>query len=230
MARKSRQVGKDLSTQKRGSQQKLSAEDKDLWQMMTEDVSRLKQHDPKISPDLAPLPTQKLVEEDEMGLIVRAPDPVYFDHHDNFYPSVAPEQIGHLSEVGLQDMDKRQQERFRKGKLPIEARLDLHHMTQKQALKTLTRFIPEQRVIGHRVVIVITGKGAPVLKMSSQRNPYQDPEHIEEEGRHRGVLRDMVPVWMNSPSLKPHILAFCRAQPSDGGSGALYVMLKKWRK
>ncbi len=227
MARKSRTIGKKISGNSRTGQGNLSQEEQVLWRQMTEDVVHLKKQPDTLKPALSPLPTQTLDEEDEMGLIVRKQDPAYMDHFSEIYPDSATGQIGSLYQAGLEDMDRRQQERFRKGKLTLEGRLDLHGLTQKNALRSLMIFIPEHRSLGHRCVLVITGKGAPVLKMSTQRYPYHDSEEMQETGRSRGILRDMVPVWLSSSSLKPHILAFCRAQPQDGGSGALYIMLKK---
>ena len=44
-----------------------------------------------------------------------------------------------------------------------------------------------------------------------------------------GVLRGAVPRWLNQPTLRPKLLAFCHAQPKHGGDGALYVLLKRRR-
>jgi DNA-nicking Smr family endonuclease len=99
---------------------------------------------------------------------------------------------------------------LRRGQLPIEARLDLHGLTQEEAHRDLTRFIATSDAAGKRLVLVITGKGRP-----------------GSEGM--GVLRQAVPRWLNEPSLRGRILALTPAQPRDGGAGALYVLLRRKR-
>ncbi len=93
--------------------------------------------------------------------------------------------------------------------MAIEARLDLHGMTQAEAHGRLVAFVEGHQAAGRRCVLVVTGKGT-----------------WREEG---GVLRDAVPRWLNEPGLRPRILSFSHAQPKDGGEGALYILLKRLR-
>lgn len=102
--------------------------------------------------------------------------------------------------------DKGTETKLKKGKLPLEGRIDLHGMTQDEAHRALQRFIPAAAVSGRRTLLVITGKG----KMPTG-----------------GVLRRMVPIWLSEGSLATHVLAITPAQPKDGGDGALYVRLRK---
>lgn len=106
-------------------------------------------------------------------------------------------------------VDRRTAEKLRRGRLEIEARLDLHGMTQEEAHRALVRFIHRAQDDGARLVLVITGKGS-----------------ISGE---RGVLRAAVPRWLNEAGLRPRVLSFTWAQPKDGGSGALYVLLRRQR-
>ena len=107
------------------------------------------------------------------------------------------------------DVDTRTMERLRRGRLRPEARLDLHGLTQDKAHRALNRFIAQAQSSGVRSIIIITGKG-----------------RVSEGG---GVLRNQVPHWLNAPGIRPSILAFSPAQPKDGGSGALYVLLRRQR-
>lgn len=116
-----------------------------------------------------------------------------------------------LREGEAPGLDKRNADRLRRGLLPVEARVDLHGMTQFQARAELDRFIGRAAGAGRRCVLVITGKGA--------RSPTGE-----------GVLRAAVPAWLNHPVNRAHILAYCRAQPRDGGGGALYVLLRRRRE
>ena len=109
-------------------------------------------------------------------------------------------------------IDRANAERLKRGKHPIEARLDLHGMTQDEAHRALAGFIRAARADGKRCVLVITGRGAA-------KGPH-------ESG---GVLRSAVPRWLDEPEFRPHLLAIASAQPRDGGAGALYVMLRRTR-
>jgi len=105
-------------------------------------------------------------------------------------------------------IDRSTRRRLTQGQLPIEARLDLHGMTAAQAERHLLRFINLAVGDGKRCVLVITGKGA----------------------NNNGVLKRLVPMWLKSPPLGDKILALSQAVPSDGGDGALYVMLRRHRQ
>ncbi len=116
------------------------------------------------------------------------------------------------------DVDKATAQRFRRGDLPIDARLDLHGMTQERAHDALVEFLLRAQDRGARCVLVITGKGS----LYSGTGP-------ELQRHDRGVLKRAVPRWLNAPPLRPIILAISEAQPRHGGSGALYILLKRQR-
>jgi DNA-nicking Smr family endonuclease len=119
-------------------------------------------------------------------------------------PAPPPNPLAHGASTGI---DKRQAERFRRGKTPIEGRIDLHGRTQQEAHDDLHHFLSRAHAAGKRCVLVITGKGMTGGKI--------------------GVLRENVPRWLNEPGLRRHILAFDYAEPQHGGEGALYVLLKR---
>jgi DNA-nicking Smr family endonuclease len=120
---------------------------------------------------------------------------------------VRPHELAHGLSTGI---DKRQAERFRRGKTPIEGRIDLHGRTQQQAHDDLRAFLTRAHAAGKRCVLVITGKGMTAAKP--------------------GVLRQNVPRWLNEPGLRRHVLAFDYAERQHGGEGALYVLLKRERE
>ncbi len=105
----------------------------------------------------------------------------------------------------LAGIDRATAERVKRGRYPVEGRLDLHGMFQADAHGALGRFVPASRAAGRRCVLVITGHG----RISG------------------GVLKAAVPRWLAEPELRRHVLAIAPAQPNDGGSGALYVLLKR---
>jgi len=123
-------------------------------------------------------------------------------------------------------MDGKNAERLIRGKMEIEARLDLHGHRQDEAQKILADFIRRNHSYGKRCVLVITGKGRS-LKNAAPEEPsiggrYSIPER-------KGVLFDLVPEWLSAPELTPYVVAFSPAQPKHGGSGALYVYLRRER-
>ncbi len=105
-------------------------------------------------------------------------------------------------------IDKRTHERFTKGEMAIDARLDLHGMTQDAAHAALLRFVERSAAAGLRCLLIVTGKGT-------------------RDGT--GVLKAQVPRWLNEAGTRPYLLAIHRARPQHGGDGALYVLLKRKR-
>jgi DNA-nicking Smr family endonuclease len=105
-----------------------------------------------------------------------------------------------------------------RGKLPVEARLDLHGMRQREAHAALRRFLKSAQGNGYRHVLVITGKGAA----ADTTKPFYKSDE-------RGVLRQAVPHWLAAPDLAPVVLSFSEAPRRLGGEGALYVRLRKGR-
>jgi DNA-nicking Smr family endonuclease len=100
-------------------------------------------------------------------------------------------------------LDRRTAARLKRGTLPIEARLDLHGMTQSEAHDALARFLARAQKHGSRAVLVITGKS--------------------------GVLHGTVPRWLDEGGNRNRIIAIRRAHAQHGGEGALYLMLRRVR-
>ena len=113
-------------------------------------------------------------------------------------------------------LDRQTARQLERGKLPVEARLDLHGMRQREAHAALRRFLKSAQGKGHRHVLVITGKGAAA---DTTRPFYESDE--------RGVLRQAVPHWLAAPDLAPVVLSYSEAPRRLGGEGALYVRLRK---
>ncbi len=114
------------------------------------------------------------------------------------------------------DMDSKAYGRLKRGKLVPEGRLDLHGMTLEEAHPALIGFILSAQARGQRLVLVITGKG-------QREDPY-DPMP-----RRRGVLKTQVPQWLKMAPLAPLVLQVSEAHIRHGGTGALYVYLRRSR-
>lgn len=119
-------------------------------------------------------------------------------------------------------LDKRSALRLQRGKTEIDGRIDLHGMTQIEARSALTGFVTNGHRHGRRCLLVITGKGRPTT--NAPNHPWGG-----ERPHEPGVIRRMVPFWLKEPPLVECVLAYSPAQPRDGGSGALYVLLKRRR-
>jgi len=136
----------------------------------------------------------------------------------------APVELDHGAVIGL---DRRKAERLRRGRLPIDATLDLHGMNRTAAHQALGGFLAISQARGHRCVLVITGKG---LGKGASKDPWSDARWGGDFGETSGgVLRRQVPLWLNQPPNRARVLAFDFAQPRHGGLGALYVLLRRTR-
>ncbi len=114
-------------------------------------------------------------------------------------------------------LDKQLARRLKRGVQGFEDRLDLHGMTQREAHAELRRFIRDAADRGCRCVLVITGKGSRSDGGSGVR------------GSAPGVLRQSAPRWLGADDLSPHVVGFEAALPKHGGTGALYVQLRRSR-
>ncbi|BFR49003.1 Smr/MutS family protein [Nitratidesulfovibrio sp. HK-II] len=101
--------------------------------------------------------------------------------------------------------------KLRAGQYSPEGHLDLHGMNALQAYEAMIGFMRAAYHKGMRTVLVIPGRG---------RN---SPDGM-------GVLREKVQAWLTHDPFKRVVLAFCTAQPAHGGAGALYVLLRKYKK
>jgi DNA-nicking Smr family endonuclease len=99
-----------------------------------------------------------------------------------------------------------------RGRAKADSVLDLHGMTQAEAHGALMAFLRRSQAAGHRLVLVVTGKGRP--------------EDALRPGD-RGILRRVVPHWLALPDARPIVLGWTEAGPRQGGSGALYIRLRR---
>jgi DNA-nicking Smr family endonuclease len=124
----------------------------------------------------------------------------------------------------LADFDRKSARKLRSGQLDIEARFDLHGLRQDEAHGALRGFLFGAYRRDQRWVLVITGKGAPVRSGWAR---FDDEAYSEER---RGVLRRLVPLWLNEPELRAIIVSYTSAGPTHGGEGALYIQLRNARR
>jgi len=112
-------------------------------------------------------------------------------------------------------LDGHTKERLKRGDGAPEARLDLHGMTQAAAHKALLSFLQKAHKKGARLALVVTGRGNP------------DKENPAWAAKPHGVLKEMVPRWLNEGEFAAFITGTAPAHIRHGGDGALYVYLRK---
>jgi DNA-nicking Smr family endonuclease len=111
----------------------------------------------------------------------------------------------------LAPLGRRERSQLSRGRKQIDARLDLHGMTQTHAHRALFGFLQRAQGEDLTFVLVITGKG----KIG-----------VESE---RGVLRRQVPQWLGLPEFRSLVVGFEEAHIGHGGEGALYVRIRRSR-
>jgi DNA-nicking Smr family endonuclease len=111
----------------------------------------------------------------------------------------------------LAPLGRRERSQLSRGRKEIEARLDLHGMTQTRAHRALAGFLQRAHLDGLTFVLVITGKG----KIGAESD--------------RGVLRRQVPQWLSQPEFRALVVGFEEAHIGHGGEGALYVRIRRSR-
>lgn len=102
-------------------------------------------------------------------------------------------------------LDQKTVRKISKGRVGIDGRVDLHGMTQLQAHDRLFRAIENAWTDHKRIILVITGKGLAG----------------------EGILRQSVPRWLNEPEFRMMVSGVSEASPAHGGSGALYVRIRR---
>lgn len=117
-----------------------------------------------------------------------------------------PAHIPIISEKPRAPQFTRAMERkLRSGDIVIDAKLDLHGMTQEEAYAALTQFVGKQVQARKKTLLIITGRGRAG----------------------EGALRNGLPQWIQTFPHSQHILSVRQAAPKHGRDGSFYVILKK---
>jgi DNA-nicking Smr family endonuclease len=174
----------------------LSEEERALWDTVAKEIKplRKKPRSGKTEPALA---------EAETTAAARAAVP------PNLLPSAKIPRATKPITPPLAPLGRRERAELSRGRKEIDARLDLHGMTQTRAHRELFGFLQRAHSDGLTFVLVITGKGRAGA----------DPE--------RGVLRRQVPQWLSLPEFRSLVVGFEEAHVGHGGEGALYVRIRR---
>lgn len=190
----------------------LSPEDRDLWDRLKMTVAPLH---PVTAPSPTPRPPDAKSATPPAGKSAHPVTPAMSPRpterpHGRAAERAAPPDLAEMR------MDHRRYEKMRRGRMTPDARLDLHGMTAHRAHAALNGFIASAHAAGHRLVLVITGKGRPT-----------DDIMLGEDGP--GVLRRSVPHWLKMAPNGSRVLQVSQAHRRHGGEGAYYVYLARRR-
>jgi len=142
------------------------------------------------------------------GKVLKREQTLTIPFHKNFH---------HTLELNTKaDIDKQTFKRFKKEEFPLEGTLDLHGLTIDSAYTAVYHFIVSSYNQNKRTVLIVTGKGL---------------EHNNQDiFEPKGSLKQIVPEWLKNDELKNMILTFIHPSPKLGGSGALYILLRRKKK
>lgn len=191
-----------MGRENRKSPTDKNSEERDLWQKVTEGIRPLKGRE---RPQTATEPKEpKLPKEPPGRPPARKPASAEANSPQQGLPVGPAAPLPHRT-----GLNKRDAERLKRGKMQIDAYLDLHGMTLAQAHQRLRSFVIKSQAAGLRCLLVITGTG-----------------RTKEGG---GALRRELPHWLAEPGLAGRVLGLEQAQPHHGGAGAYYLLLRRKR-
>ena len=165
----------------------MSEEERALWDSVARQIKPLRQK-PRAAKAAADLPPA------EMPAATKSIPPA------KSLPRAATPRAPKPEAPPLAPLGRRERSQLSRGRKEIDARLDLHGMTQTRAHSD-----------GLTFVLIITGKG----KMGAESE--------------RGVLRRQVPQWLSLPEFRSLVVGFEEAHIGHGGEGALYVRIRRSR-
>ena len=166
----------------------LTQDERVLWTMVTRSIA----------------PSREGAVTDEIETVVDKPQP---SRPQKQSPQRTPTTS---ASPALTPLSRRLRRSVARGAHDIDARLDLHGLTQSEAHAALLHFLRSASARGARLVLVITGKGG------------------RGDGE-RGVLKRQVPQWLALPEFRAFVIGFEDAHIAHGGEGALYVRIRRQR-
>lgn len=179
----------------------LSEDERALWESVAKQTKPLRKKPRAAKAHASPMIEEKVV----------AAKPATVPHHAAAKPAKllrpAPPPVPPLAPLG-----RRERSQLSRGRKEIDARLDLHGMTQTRAHHALFAFLQRASGDGLTFVLVITGKG-----------------RVSATESERGVLRRQVPQWLSLPEFRALVVGFEEAHIGHGGEGALYVRVRRAR-
>jgi DNA-nicking Smr family endonuclease len=148
-------------------------------------------------------PRPMLAEADDDALVMRKLDELV--HGDVPFDFADTEEY---IEAHVADLDRRIVARLKAGDFPVQRHLDLHGCTREEARAKVSDFLRRSQSQGLRCVLIVHGRG----KGSKDNVP---------------VLKEKLRHWLTRGAIGRRVLAYASALPFDGGTGAVYVLLRR---
>jgi DNA-nicking Smr family endonuclease len=206
-----------MDVERKSRKRLLTAEEAELWTFAMREAKALRRKERARDAAAAEDHTHANSAVNSIGTGVQRPTP---SNGRRLPPQPKlPSAAAHKSPPPLARFDERQRRRLARAAEPIDARLDLHGMRQREAHSVLRRFLLACAARGDRHVLVITGKGTRA-ELENGR------DYLAED---RGVLRRLVPQWLGEAELRGLVVSYTEASTRHGGGGALYLRLRKGR-
>ncbi len=172
------------------------------WSLEREwaDVEPLKNDQPRVNKPAEAKPM--LAEADEDVLVMR--------HLDDLVHGYTPFDFADTDEyieAAVADLDRRIVRKLRRGEYALQGHLDLHGQTKEEARLSVIDFIRAADADNKRCVLIVHGRGT------------RSKDNIP-------VLKNKLRSWLTRGAIGKRVLAFTSARPYDGGTGAVYVLLR----
>ncbi|MCE7600369.1 DNA endonuclease SmrA [Vibrio fluvialis] len=175
----------------------MSQDDFDLFQQMMGDVKPFKHDTAELKKNYSVSEAQLAKRQAAVSLSDGDPDYLSIDHA----PMIKPDDLIEFKRDGVQDGVYR---KLRLGKYPIQARLDLHRKTLKEARDEVVSFLKQCMTMDIRTVMIVHGRG--------------------EKSNPPALMKSFVANWLSQIQ---DVQCAHSAQRFHGGSGAVYILLKK---
>ncbi len=187
----------------------FKGEDLRLWALVTATV---RPHKPSRTPIVAKAPEMESVKiadmpsgQDTMTAAKPRPVPLTPFRIGDAVKPVSGFRLTRSPDIAPDQIEPRRKRRISRERDPIEARVDLHNLNAIAAEARLKAFVQQAYANDYRAVLVITGKGMA----------------------ENGILKRNAPEWLADPALSHIVAGISQAHARHGGSGALYVALKR---
>jgi DNA-nicking Smr family endonuclease len=181
----------------------MSGDNDEIFSQVMSDVVRL-QREPRVDLARKTSPDRDPSLEHRRRAAAQLPE---LDRNQLTATAVAPLDAWFVLEFKRPGVQHGVFRKLKQGRYETQSRLDLHRMTVEVARREIFEFIIESQQLGLRSVLLIHGKGV---------------SNVEKE--RSSILKGCVDLWLRELEI---VQAFHSAQPQHGGTGAVYVLLRK---
>lgn len=111
-------------------------------------------------------------------------------------------------EGSVKGFSRKMMRKLKRGQFSVQDYVDLHGLNREEGEVKVREFLLKSHTKGLRCVLIVHGRGL------------NSPDSLP-------VLKEELPLWLNRGPIRKIVLAFSTALPHDGGTGAIYVLLRK---